>query len=655
MIVNVYREEAGKRNLNKLNLLDDNSIELKKIKELLSELSLDYVSSCLHSILGITTSNIIDYFNQKNSNILNSNDGLFRVVIYVRLSVEDGDLIDGDISGSIRNQLLYLLSEAKKRNWKVVAIFCEEGISGADDNRPEWNKSLKYIENGYAQIFLCKSQSRFSRSLEMIEKYLHKEFVSWNVRFVGLVDSTDTSIKGNKKARQINGLVNEWLVEDQSINTREILKNKKKNGLYTGSFAPYGYIKDPNDKYHLIIDEEAAKVVRKIFDMYVKGAGYHTICEYLNEERILTPTEYKKKQGLKFHCANSSYNTRISYQVEADDTLEKIAMFLNSTVDSIIQYNNLLDDKIYEGQIIVVPCRALWKRDTIRKMLMDEVYIGTLVQGKIQIKSYKEKKHIKVPEENWIKVPHCHNPIIDKETWDLVAQRFKNSGRNRSTKNGEVHIFSKKVYCSCCNKAFQKNIGNVKDGKKEYLRCRTRKNCGNSFCDNVNSIGYDDLENIVLNEINEKLSLYYNKIKVEKNYYEKNVSKRIFDDLEILKNERHNLDNLIKNKENALILLYDDRANGIIDLTEFNLIKAQYNKSINEAKIRIAKIDKEFDEIEIKKEKNLETEKILKKYKKIKKLNKIVLDEFIDKVFIGKIDPETKKRKINILWNISVE
>jgi len=290
MILNVYREGVDKSS-NVLKDIDENdSVEIQRIKELLNAFELEYISNNLRYILGIKKENSLDCFEKRvNEYRVIDGDKKFRVILYIRLSVEDGDIIDGDVSKSIRNQLLYLLTECKSRNWEVVAIFCEEGISGADDNRPEWLKALKYCECGNTEIFLCKSQSRFSRSMEMIEKYLHKDFVLWNIRFVGLVDNTDTDVQGNKKTRQINGLVNEWQVEDQSINTRKILKNKKTNGLYTGSFAPYGYKKDPKDKYRLIIDEPASKVVKEIFSMYAAGSGYYLICKKLNEEKVPTP------------------------------------------------------------------------------------------------------------------------------------------------------------------------------------------------------------------------------------------------------------------------------------------------------------------------------------------------------------------------------
>ena len=247
---------------------EDEDTEIQKIKSHLDVTYLKYVSDNIKFLLKLNLVNDNKSFEINNNYYrLVEHRNKFRVILYIRLSVEDGDIINGDVSKSIKNQLLILLDECEKRKWIVVGIFCEEGISGADDSRPEWKKCLRFCEYGNTEILLCKSQSRFSRSMEMIEKYLHNEFITWNVRFVGLVDCTDTSVSGNKKARQINGLVNEWQVEDQSINIRAVLKNKQSNGLFTGAFAPYGYIKDPKDKYHLIVDEEAAKTVEIIFSL----------------------------------------------------------------------------------------------------------------------------------------------------------------------------------------------------------------------------------------------------------------------------------------------------------------------------------------------------------------------------------------------------
>ena len=229
MVINLETIEDNKNHKN----LYNNSLEINKIKEMLNIEELEYISPIISNLLNITKTNIV------NSSNIETKTVLYRVILYLRLSVEDGDLIDGDISKSIRNQLLLLLDECNKNNWRIVGIFCEQGISGGNDNRPEWRKSLEFCKEKRTDIMLCKSQSRFSRSMEMIEKYLHKYFFEWGVRFVSIVDMADTNKRENKKMRQINSLVNEWQIEEVSVNIRRIMRNKRENGLFISANPPY--------------------------------------------------------------------------------------------------------------------------------------------------------------------------------------------------------------------------------------------------------------------------------------------------------------------------------------------------------------------------------------------------------------------------------
>ena len=218
------------------------------------------------------------------------------VDIYIRLSDQDRDKKNpSDESESIRNQRKMLVDYCKKRGWIINDICCDEDYSGADRNRPGWNQVLKDCEEHKCDIVLCKTQSRFSRDMEMVEKYIHGKFLEWGVRFVSIVDNADTSVKGNKLSRMFNGLMNEMYLDELSGNVKATLGIKRKNGEFVGSFAPYGYLVDPENKNHLVIDEAAAPVVRRIFDMYINGAGYIAIANALNAEHISPPCERKKQ------------------------------------------------------------------------------------------------------------------------------------------------------------------------------------------------------------------------------------------------------------------------------------------------------------------------------------------------------------------------
>lgn len=158
-----------------------------------------------------------------------------RVAIYCRLSEEDRDKANPrEDSESIQNQKSMLLSYAGQRGWEIYNLYCDEDFSGSDRSRPEFLKMLEDAEKGKFDIVLCKTQSRFSRELEIIEKYIHGLFPEWGIRFVSVVDNADTEVKGNKKSRQINGLVNEWYLEDLSDNVRSVLTDKRKKGQHIG-------------------------------------------------------------------------------------------------------------------------------------------------------------------------------------------------------------------------------------------------------------------------------------------------------------------------------------------------------------------------------------------------------------------------------------
>ena len=197
-----------------------------------------------------------------------------RAVLYLRLSKEDQDKLNkGDDSASIQNQRLMLMDYALEHDYEVVEVYSDDDESGLYDTRPDFERMISDAKLNRFDIVLAKSQSRFSRSMEHVEKYLHHDFPLLGIRFIGVVDGADTLKDENRKARQINGLVNEWYCEDLSKNVRSAFHAKMRAGQYLGSSCPYGYIKDPKDHNHLIIDEYAAGVVKRIYSLYLQGCG----------------------------------------------------------------------------------------------------------------------------------------------------------------------------------------------------------------------------------------------------------------------------------------------------------------------------------------------------------------------------------------------
>jgi site-specific DNA recombinase len=330
-----------------------------------------------------------------------------KVAIYCRLSDEDRNKTNSfDDSESIQNQKNMLNKYAIEKQWDIYKIYSDDDFSGLDSDRPEWNQMIQDAEAKKFSTVLCKSQSRFTRDMELVEKYLHKKFVEWGIRFVGMTDNADTSNKGNKKQRQIMGLTNEWYCEDISENIKAVFEDKRNEGQFIGSFATYGYKKDPKNKNKLIVDENVKSIIELVYQWYLEGYGTQHIAFMLNEKGYPNPTKYKQNEGFNFK--NSSANNDY----------------------------------------------GLWNKTTVKRILKNEVYLGNMIQGKRKKVSYKSKKIISTSQDQWIKVENTHEPIIEKNIFDEVQRRI--SVKQKSSGKGQAHIFTTKVKCMDCGNSMNK-------------------------------------------------------------------------------------------------------------------------------------------------------------------------------------------------------
>ena len=291
--------------------------------------------------------------------------------IYCRLSVEDREK-EAEESESIRNQRALLLGYAAEQGWAVYDIYADEDYSGLREDRPEFQRMLDDAEQGLFSIILCKTQSRFTRNAVTAETYLHGKFPLWGIRFVTAVDHVDTAFRENKKARQINSLVNERYSEELSENIRAVFRRKMEEGKFLGNYAPYGYRKDPACRHHLVVDGETAPVVEKIFGLYLRGLSCKMIADRLTAEDVPNPSQVKKSRG--------------------EDLGRK-------------------------------DCRR-WSAGTIRKILKNPVYLGHMVQGKERKISFKEKKVQEMPRNRWIVVENTHEAIIKQDIFAEVGRRM---------------------------------------------------------------------------------------------------------------------------------------------------------------------------------------------------------------------------------------
>ena len=515
-----------------------------------------------------------------------------KVAIYCRLSEEDRNKqFETDDSNSIQNQKSMLLQYAMEQGWDVYNIYSDDDYAGADRKRPEFNRLLEDAEKKKFNIILCKTQSRFTRELELVEKYIHGLFPMWGIRFVSIVDNADTANKGNKKSRQINGLVNEWYLEDMSDNIKSVLTNRRQNGFHIGAFALYGYKKDPDQKGHLIIDEEAAAVVREVFTLFSQGMGKTAIARLLNDRGVPNPTEYKRLNGLRYKQPDNK----------------------NST---------------------------LWKYFAISDMLINEIYIGNMVQGKYGSVSYKTKQNKPRPKSEWYKVEGTHEPIIDRELWDKVQELVAQKAKPFIT--GNIGLFAKKVRCINCGYTMRSS----KSHGKHYLQC-ANKHVAKDACEGA-FISVDKLERMVIDEL-KRLALEY----LDKDELERNIEfcNNLQEQKEHMNSELAIYNKKIEEYTKGIRDIYMDKVKGLITDDDFVAMSKDFVKEKERLQKLVQERQEKIIEIEEKIENGDNRRELVEQYVKLEHLTREMVVTLIDHINVGKRIPGTRDVPIEIHWN----
>lgn len=516
-----------------------------------------------------------------------------KVGIYCRLSEEDRNKqSETDDSNSIQNQKSMLIQYALSQGWEIYNIYSDDDYTGADRNRPEFNKLLADAEQRKIDVILCKTQSRFTRELELVEKYIHGLFPIWGVRFVSIVDNADTANKGNKKSRQINGLVNEWYLEDMSENIKSVLTNRRQNGLHIGAFALYGYKKDPDKKGHLIIDEEAAEIVREVFSLFSQGYGKTAIARMLNDCGVPNPTEYKRLHGLRYQQPKKKQST-------------------------------------------------LWKYYAISDMLINEIYIGNMVQGKYGSVSYKTKQNKPRPKDQWYIVKGTHEPIIDRDLWDKVQSLISQKAKPFTT--GEIGIFARKARCMNCGYIMRSN--KQADGR-HYLCCPTR-HVAKDACEGA-FISVKRLEQQVIAELNQMSGENLDKDELERKVeFCNNMNKQ---------REKLNKDLTVYQKKIAeyskgIRELYLDKVKGLITESEYVDFSKDFSTQKDHLEKLVIETQKQLTAVEKKIEAGDNRRQLIEQYTNLKKLDRETVEKLIDYIEVGKRIPGTRQVPVDIHWN----
>lgn len=515
-----------------------------------------------------------------------------KAAIYCRLSEEDRNkACETDDSGSIQNQKAMLVEYAMEQGWDIYQIYSDDDYAGSDRNRPQFKKMLEEAEQRKFDIVLCKTQSRFTRELELVEKYIHGLFPVWGIRFISIVDHADTDNYGNKKSRQINGLVNEWYLEDMSRSIKSALDTRRKNGYHIGAFALYGYRKDPEQKGHLVVDEEAAAVVKEVFDLFEQGYGKTAIARMLNDRGIPNPTEYKRRKGLRYYQPQN-------------------------------------------------PGSVLWKYFNIADMLENEMYIGNMVQGRCGSVSYKSKQNKPRPKDQWIRVEGTHEAIIGRDQWDRVQAII--ARRTKPCYSGKVGLFAGKAVCQNCGYTMRST--RTKD--RNYLTCPTRHfakdACIGSF------ISVKKLEEAVAGELRKLADEYADSggiasgLSLDGSLASR--KKSLQDDIQAY---RKKMDEYGK----GLRELYLDKVKGLIteamyiELSgDFQEEKERYGQLIAQAEESIRGLDDRIRHEE-------DRRSLVEKYLRFDHLERTDIEALVDHIVVGRKDPETKQVPVEIYWN----
>lgn len=515
----------------------------------------------------------------KGSVIMIEKEKEYRAALYCRLSSDDAYLGE---SGSIKTQRSLLTQYCKENNIPVYDVYTDDGFSGTNFERPAFKRMLNDLESHRANLVIVKDLSRFGREYAQMGMYIENDFEDWNIRFISIGENIDTLNGTDEILMPITNVINSQYAKECSRKTKQAHRALAKEGKFIGSRAPFGYIKDPKDRHHLIVDEEAASVVRSIFKMFCDGIGYVRMTKILREKKILNPQAY-------FNKNNPDYYKSDYWRQNFD-----------------------------------------WHATSIRVILNNPVYLGQTTFGRTKVKGKTKKKKVATDESEWIVVENTHDPIIDKATWNLAHDIMKN--RRRETKSGETQMFAGLVKCSDCGSAL--NVSrNAKTGKYTSFSCWVYKNYGKGRCTS-HAIGYKTLYNIVLENIRRQAEC----ASVQKEKYlemlKNQMAEKATQDIKSVKSELKKINKRIAQLEKILNKLYEDRALEKITEERYLLMNSNYENEYNELKERQNVLTQQIENIETT-ECNAETfTNLIEKYLNITELNARILNELIEKIVV---------------------
>ena len=495
--------------------------------------------------------------------------------LYCRLSVDD--MQDGT-SISIKTQQKILEDYCKANNISIYDFYCDDGYTGTNFNRPSFQRLLRDAEDKKFNMVIVKDLSRLGREYIGVGKYIEEYFPERNIRFVAIGDDYDSE---SRKADldfivPMKNLFNQFYPAECSRKVRQAFKAKASRGEFIGSQAPYGLKKSPENKHVLIVDESAAQVIIRIFNLIAyHGYGYTKVAKLLAQERVLTPYALQRKNANK-PCDKNPYD---------------------------------------------------WNLGTISAIVHNETYLGNLVSGKREVLSFKNKKVIKKDRSSWIVIRDVFPQIISQQLWDDTHRRIQE--RKRETPSSFTNIFAGLVRCDKCGKVL--GLSSKRDGNPYYC-CETYKKKGKDRCTAHYTL-YKDIYSVVL----DNLRIAVDSVKASECDFDRQIAEQIMADYD--ENCGHEsveeLTKQIEKLDSRYNQMYQDRLDGIITIERFKELVA----GDNEKRMRLQQELDDLIAREKKRESDLQTihdftDKV-KECGEIKILDKVILNALIDKIVIG--------------------
>ena len=509
--------------------------------------------------------------------------------LYCRLSQDD--MLQGE-SNSITNQKAILLKYAEDNHFPNPQFYVDDGVSGTTFDREGFRAMMTDIENDKVGIVITKDLSRLGRDYLKTGELIEMIFPDYDVRYIAINDGVDT-LKSENELMAFKNIFNDWYARDTSKKIRAVFKAKGQSGKPLSS-PPYGYKKSEIDKNVWEIDEEAAEIVRKIFQLCIDGYGPTKIARILTEEGIPTPTAYAKSKGRNAGHPNAKLHR--------------------------------------------------WGEQTIDHILEKAEYAGHTVNFRTRIKSYKNKKQIRNPKSEWMIFENTHEPIISQKDFDLVQELRKN--KRRIQKCGELNPFSGMVYCADCGKKMYLCRSKSLNSEQEHLKCSTY--AGDKDACTAHFIRTAVLSEIVIRELNAVLA----KVKDNEEAFVKSaLEKSQTDRSSELKKAAKTLsasEKRIAELDRIFSRLYEDNISGKISDERFRTMSAAYEDEQKKLKELVSELTAFMEKSQQKATETAQFIEVVRKYEKITKLTPEIMHEMIEKIVVHAPDKSSGRRKQKI-------